>query len=295
MDDIFIPANTIKQLREHSLESKIQAAQALVESHAEQIFGSICETSSVVTFDDYVVAANEEGTFKKVFFESKEEGLTITKVEDFTPAVYKGGAVRNFVVESAENAVNSILGEDIEGAKEALRELCGLTEEVKDVMGDYAAAAIVDMTKMPKLWRRILENYKKDIADLIGESKETPAKYTSLYESRTREGAPEVLKDLKELQESISDQVKLLMNFASKLREADITDKVVGSAKALSEDLYNDAKETASKLEGSLKNLRNAGALAIVYDTLSEELEQYKVATKFLEAISDRLNKATNA
>lgn len=294
-----------KILRNGSLEEKLESVARAISNSASTIFGEDCGLTVLATFPAYVVVSSSNGKAARVYYECDESGaVVVRKSEPIVVSTYRKECASSFVHTRISMAVSSFLAGDKDYAKTILSEAAlvappDLVDAEKEQLWDF-----IRSIQAETLWRRAISESAADLSEsTLSASEGAPEKrFENLYtEGLTKEELEahrsvvlEGLEYIAKSYSSISKTVELnLETLNTSIGEDPATPLI--TVKNVAESLNASVKETLSKIEESTKNLRAVDTLAIVYDTLAEELQAYHIASAFVDEKTKSLSKANSA
>jgi len=123
-----VDGDFLAKLVSGSMETAVGAVDEAVMANAGLFGGEPDSVSTIATYEDHMIVANEDGDFYRAKWDLSEDGVTISDVEEIDVPVYEAGSMGSQVREEAAQAAAALLADDMETADEKLRSLYQLVK-----------------------------------------------------------------------------------------------------------------------------------------------------------------------
>lgn len=217
-----------------------------------------------------------------------------------------------FVFGESDSAIRAYFGGDKSALEEAVVKLWNVVDDsILDSESDRLERLTARISG-PKSWTPVYESkldkikiFLQDFVQKLETNKARP-QFKHLYEGTPSDEELESsmtlvqaeLTSLLSRYGALREDVSTAVGKVQEIHDSDPSLKGTEAALALnrlSEALLQDLSELIHVVHESIKNLSNVESLAIVYDTLAEELHAYETAGTFLKEMTSRLDKAHSA
>lgn len=303
MDTPFVPTDEIRRITTGSYEHLIARIEKVVNEDPSRFFGVKVPASVIGTFTGYALVLAENGDCIRIRYEDNTKtgiGLQVFSGGERVPIqTYKLPV--DYLKAEARKAVDCYLrGSQVESA-ERFRTVLRLVEAKQMSSDEQLAEGVFALLKSERPWKQQLVKNTDKFKNFLGE--ETIAtietvrlkpRFTSLYESTEvfvagidtyREVVVEALQTLAARIDTLREEVEKayvqLPSLAEALAEVGESE-VLTSLDAFAQDLLNDLRSVHRVVVECSAQLGRIDCLGRIHDSVTEELNQYEVAARFV-------------
>jgi len=305
-EKLLVDSDFLAKLVAGSMESAVNAVDEAVLANAALFGGESCDVSTIATYPDRFIVANERGEFYRGRWATGEQGVAISEVEEIDVPVFEASAMGAQVRQEAKDAAKALLMGDTDTADQKIRALYRLVkagvrltaEGVEDLYHkqDYASADWFKAMREegPKIRAFLgaeavrLPAFKQRFSAVIDESvteSQADAKRGELTKGLTDlcRGFVE-MRDRLALAKQIDESHKLRDGAESTMAVADFVEFVDGLSEALDSliGILGDAQAVVE--DGSVK------CLARVHDGVADQAHEWALASAFCEKLARRFS-----
>jgi len=300
-----VPLDELQKLVEGSYEQSVALVERAIKANHHLFIesGAGNNVSLLATFTDHAVVATTAGRYYEVSVKHMDGDAICEDVRELDVTVVDQSNAAEYVRDFTYSAVDALLGEDMELARDRVLALASLQEEKHDqVDGRSYAQEMYDHLGEDRPWRYIFSTQnaeiKRQVVDQLESIQESQfeAKYKPLYE--TDDISEERFEDYRDLVNGdlrvVAERLEKAQHaaetaylpFAESVSDAEKTeeeDDVISHFQFFSEDLINDLQLTRELISEALQNEDCVMCLGQIYDALTESLASYEIAGAFVE------------
>lgn len=298
MESQFVPKPELERLHRGSHEYFISEVTDAV-ARAGHLFGEGAKPELVSTFPTQaIVCVESKGYYRVRVVRNKDNKLEASNPEQINVPVYKSDNIRDYLKQEAGSIVSKFLNGSKVLAEDVVRDLVDLVPAEKPLSETELTAIAVAAVKADRPWKRLFVEKQLQIKKIAGE---VPAEVEPKFERIVSGAVPlSALSEYKSLVHSALAELheriaKLLESIEARSKQA-ASQKFDSNAGALlvsfasfAEDLKSDLRQVHRSIRETVSRVNDIRSLAELHDVAALELNQYVIATRFIENVLNNL------
>lgn len=307
----FLPLAEIRKLATGSYEQLIVGVDSVVQESSKALFGEEVVCEIVGTFPDSVIVLSEDGRLVRAKWERAEDGTAkIVSHQELEVPRYSAENREEYARLEVRRAVRAWQEGRVDEAQKIISEVAPYVDQ-RDSQDDSKVVEMLAVEfKSPRPWRTLLQTKASKIRPMIGEaavrkieSQKAAPKFTLLYNGTLTE---EEILGYRDLVESdfryLTTRVKALRDLVkasyegvgSVVRSEELKEEdAIKTFVTFSEDLISDLRRLHQVVSEATQKVSQLDSLGKLFDVISEGMQDYEVAGRFVEVMSRRLIEAT--
>lgn len=309
-DTPFVPADEIRRITTGSYEHLIARIEENAAQQSKALFGEAAGAPSVIgTFSGYALMLVGGDRCFRVQYEDVKGDLRIKGATQVPLQAFSSSA--EYLKTEARKAVDAFLrGAQVESS-ERLKTVARLIEARPLTADTHLAEGLLAMLKSERTWKMQYAERSDKFKVFLGEDtvkalrEKIPApRFAPLYEEDTTftadldtvtalvvEALQGVAGQLDSLREEVEKALAQLQSLAPALAEIGESG-VLTALDAFAQDLINDLRSVHKAVVESFQQVARIDYLGKIHDSVTEELQQYEVAARFVIEMTSSLSEA---
>ena len=163
-----VDSDFLAKLMSGSMETALGAVDEAVLDNAGLFGGEPDSVSTIATYSDHMIVANENGDFYRGKWAMTEDGVVISNVEEIEVPVYDASAMGAQVREEAVLATEALLSGDTAAAEEKLRGLYRLVKSGVRLTAEGVEDLCHQQAFAESEWFQAVREQEKQIREFLG-------------------------------------------------------------------------------------------------------------------------------
>ncbi len=302
----YIPSSAVNQILSGSYEETIQSLQDLVSEEYELFSANGPDDISVVsTFPSSVIVTTSEGSFYRANYGRDGNEIKIQKVESIDVPVLKTKAEqKEYLSETAMNAISAFLSGDFETARSQVRDLVKSGNLLKDEDPlEEARMGLNELFSPERPWRKTYSESSKVIHKVLWGASGATFRYSpkTKYEEAIKDGNIfSMYEDVLESLNEVSEKLKTIWSWveesiggydAKGFKDSNVSSVIEGFEEFVKD--YLEELRSVCKLAESAasdEDKEHVAAMALVHDTIAKNYASLEVGARLIKRVASELS-----
>lgn len=304
--EFLLSSDDLRHLLSGSYESRIHRVELLVSENSEKLFGQKTDALVLGTFNGYAIALSDGGHLVRLRYEEKNGRLNLAEHETLPVPRVRHTDLGDLVHQDARKLVDLMVTGRMDEGKEILSRVARTVGTYPKTQEQLVEAVISAFRHEERQWRRVFkEHYARIRRFLWGEltqieDRRFRPRFQNLYNGSTPDS--ELGEHRDSVTSALNDVVSRLGEF-SKFVESSVTsfgeqepefrdlgeDSLYQTLSSFSSDLLDDIQRVRGSVEEMMDSVTCVACLAKMYDSVSEELYNFELASRFVNRIATRI------
>lgn len=309
-DTPFVPADEIRRITTGSYEHLIARIEENASKQSKVLFGEAAGVPSVIgTFSGFALVLVGGNRCFRLQYEDVRGDLRIKAAAQVPLTVF--GSSAEYLKTEARKAVDAFLRGATVESSERLKTVARLIEARPLAADDQLAEGLLALLKSERTWKMQYAERSDKFKTFLGEAavkalheKIPSSRFAPLYEEDSTftadldtvtalvvEALQGIAGRLDTLREEVEKSLAQLQAIAPVLAEIGESG-VLTALDAFAQDLLNDLRSVHQAVVESFQQVVRIDYLGRIHDNVTEELQQYEVAARFVIEMTSSLSEA---